>query len=293
MKCTNIHRTLTLLAPLLLLSLVLVLPVSADMGPKPQITITVVNPPEGEYYLDLLEWQNPGDQVYSNLTDDELAALPEPVRTVLDGYNDGGWRPALTVGTRIPLFGSLTGERQDDGTVVHRFSYHGTPSEYRIIVVTADGAVTTTDTLEREAFRQTITYDFAAGEATNESSIPLAYATQFAMTCTCTLLLEGVLLWAFGFFHRENLLPFFVINLVTQIGLTAVTGTTLIYSGSFGAYMVFILCEIVIFIAEAVACALWLKGHGRVRRVVYSLTANLASAAMGWLLIDVLFGMIF
>lgn len=286
-------RTLTLLTSLLLLSLVLILPLSADMGPKAAITITVVNPPEGEYYLDLLEQHDPGDTLHSNLTEEEMTALPEIVRTTLQGYHDGGWQAALTVGTRIPLFGSLTGERQTDGTVIHHFSYHGTPNKYRIIVVMPDGSVNTTETLEREAFRQTVTYDFAVGEATNETSIPLAYATQFAMTCTCTLLLEGVLLWAFGFMRRKNLLPFFVINLVTQIGLTAVTGTTLIYSGSFGAYMVFILCEIVIAIAEAVACAFWLKGHGRVRRVVYSITANLASATMGWLLIDVLFGMIF
>lgn len=292
MKRTN-RRISAFLTSLLILSLVLILPVSADMGPKPQITITVVNPPAGAYYLDLLEQHDPGDTVYSNLSDEELAALPEAVRTTLQGYRDGGWQPALTVGTRIPLFGGLTGKAQDDGTVVHTFSYYGTPSEYRIIVVTADGSVTVTEPLAREAFRQTVTYDFAAGKATNETSVPLAYATQFAMTCTGTLLLEGVLLWAFGFFRRENLLPFFGINLVTQIGLTAVTGTTLIYSGSFSAYIVFILCEIVIFCAEAIACAFLLKGHGKGRRIAYSLTANLASAVMGWMLIDVLFGMIF
>lgn len=293
MKGTNIRRTLTVLTSLLLLTLVLVLPVSADMGPKPQITITVINPPEVEYYLDLLEQHDPGDTLHSNLTDEELAALPEIVRTTLQGYHDRGWQPALTAGTQIPLFGKLTGDRQADGTAVHRFSYHGTPTEYRIIVVTADGSVTVTQPLERQAFRQTVTYDYAAGTAVNRTSVIGAYATQFAMTCFCTLLLEGVLLWAFGFFRRENLLPFFGINLVTQIALTAFTGTTLIYSGSFSAYIVFVLCEIVIFLAEAVACAFLLSGYGKLRRVVYSLSANLASATMGWLLIDVLFGMIF
>ncbi len=293
MKHTNLRRLFAALTSLLLLTFVLILPVSADMGPKPQITITVINPPEGEYYLDLLEQHDPGDKLYSNLTDEELAALPESVRATLQGYHDEGWQPALTVGTRIPLFGGLTGTRQDDGTVTHTFSYHGTPNEYRIMVVMPDGSYTVSDTLVREAFRQTVTYDFAAGEALNETSIPMAYLTQFAMTCSCTLLLEGILLWAFGFFRRANLLPFFGINLVTQIALTAFTGTTLIYAGSFSAYIVFVLCEIVIAIAEAVACAFLLQGHGRVRRVLYSLTANLTSATMGWLLIDVLFGMIF
>lgn len=203
--------------------------------------------------------QNPGDTVYSNLTDDELTALPEAVRTALQHTAPAGWRPALTIGTQIPLFGSLTGERQEDGTVVHQFSYYGTPSEYRILIVMPDGSTTVSDILKREAFRQTVTYDFATGEAMNKTSIAGAYLTQFAITCAGTLVLEGILLWAFGFFRRENLLPFFVINLVTQIGMTAVTGTALIYSGSFGAYTAFVLCEVVIIIAEAVACAFWLR----------------------------------
>ncbi|MBR7184327.1 MAG: hypothetical protein IKD37_01830 [Clostridia bacterium] len=293
MKHTTVRRISAALTSLLLLTFVLVLPVSADMGPKPQITITVINPPEGEYYLDLLEQHDPGDTLYSNLNDEELTALPEAVRTTLHGYHDSGWQAALTVGTRIPLFGNLTGKPQADGTVLHTFSYHGTPNEYRIIIVMPDGSYTVSDTLVRKAFRQTVTYDFAAGTAVNETSVPLAYLTHFAVTCSSTLLLEGVLLWAFGFFSRRNLLPFFGINLVTQIALTAITGTTLIFSGSFGAYIMFILCEIGIFLAEAIACAFLLDGHGRGRRVLYSLTANLVSATMGWMLIGALFGIIF
>lgn len=293
MKRTNIRRFSVVLTSLLLLSLVLTLPVSADMGLKPQISITVVNPPEGEYYLDLLEQHDPGDGLHCNLSDEELAALPEAVRAVLEGYHEGGWQAALTVGTGIPLFGTLTGKPQADGSVLHTFSYHGTPTEYRIMLVLPDGSYTVSDTLVRQAFRQTVTLDAATGQAVNHTSVPRAYLTQFAVTCGCTLLLEGVLLWAFGFFCRRNLLPFLGINLVTQIALTAITGTTLIYSGSFGAYIVFIFCEIGIFAAEAVACAFLLAGHGRGRRVLYSLSANALSAGMGWLLIDVLFGMIY
>ena len=293
MKQTIHRHVLVTLSSLLLLSLALILPISADMGPKPSITITVVNPPAEDYYLDLLVQHDPGDFFKSNLSEQELAELPEIVRTTLQAYQDGGFQPALTTGTAVPLFGNLIGERQADGTVLHHFSYHGTPSTYRIMVVTADGDVAVTDTLVRKAFRQTVTYDFATGEATNETSIPLAYATQFAMTCVCTLLLEGVLLWAFGFFCRENLLPFFVVNLLTQIGLTVVTGTTLIFSGSFDAYIVFFLCEAVIFLVEAIAFAFWLKGHTKLRRVIYAITANLLSAFIGALLIDALFAIIY
>ena len=41
--------------PVLLLCLLyLIPPARADMGPKPEVTITVVNAPAGELYLDLL-----------------------------------------------------------------------------------------------------------------------------------------------------------------------------------------------------------------------------------------------
>ena len=54
-----------------LLALVLVLlavPVMADMGPKDQLTITVVNPPDELYYLDLL---TPECSSYDNLYQEE------------------------------------------------------------------------------------------------------------------------------------------------------------------------------------------------------------------------------
>jgi hypothetical protein len=38
----------------------------ADVGPKPELTIVVRNPPEGEYYLDLLIQ---GDASYDNIRD--------------------------------------------------------------------------------------------------------------------------------------------------------------------------------------------------------------------------------
>ena len=97
MKHTTVRRISAALTSLLLLTFVLVLPVSADMGPKPQITITVINPPEGEYYLDLLEQHDPGDTLYSNLNDEELTALPEQMPGGTLGKPDGLEKPRSRV----------------------------------------------------------------------------------------------------------------------------------------------------------------------------------------------------
>lgn len=48
-------------------TLVFCFPVMADMGPKPEINISVVNFPEEEYYLDLLIEGDASDYLYNNL----------------------------------------------------------------------------------------------------------------------------------------------------------------------------------------------------------------------------------
>lgn len=62
--CMRRHL-LALLVCVLLCLMVLPGTASADSGPKPAVTITVVNAPAGEYYLDLLV-TDPGD--HANLS---------------------------------------------------------------------------------------------------------------------------------------------------------------------------------------------------------------------------------
>ena len=50
-KSTSLARTF----PVLLLCLLCLIPTAyADIGPKPELTVTVINAPEGTLYLDLL-----------------------------------------------------------------------------------------------------------------------------------------------------------------------------------------------------------------------------------------------
>ncbi|MBQ2766852.1 MAG: hypothetical protein IJF49_02110 [Clostridia bacterium] len=285
----RINRMMLLLTMLILLTAVLVLPIAADFGPKPSLSVTVINPPDETYYMDLLIPTDPTQEYFSNLSEEELAACPPEVLACLRDYNDENWRTALTYGTRIPLFGDLVGRTLTNGNVVHHFSYYATPTEYRLIFVTAEGDTYVSPTIERHSFRQTLTYDFSAQEIVSQTSIPRAYLIQFTMTCLCTLVLEGILLWVFGFLRKEhrgyNLGVFALLNLLTQIVLTAVSGSALIFEGAYAAYFALVLSEIGIFAFEAVALARLLRGYTRGRRVGYALTANLVSAVVSWLLI--------
>ena len=110
------------------------LKVKADMGPKPKITIIVTNPPEEEYYLDILV--NYDLPLYDNLKG-KRDLFDQTKLSLLENYSENGWYPALAHGTRRKLWGNLKGHRKDQ-TMVHTFGYFGVPDRYKIIVVTPD-----------------------------------------------------------------------------------------------------------------------------------------------------------
>ena len=273
---------------LLLMAVLFTTAVSADFGPKDRLTIYLTNPPAETYYLDLL-YDAGGADVYENLTEEEIAGLDADMLQALR-ENGTGWTAALAEGTRVPLFGRLTGTAEGD-TVRHTFSYYGLPETYRIIIVTDSGQTHISEPFTRRAMQSSITYDCAAG--TGEIP-PLShqYLSQFACTCLATLLIEGLLLLLFRFSLRKNFLPFLLVNVGTQIVLTAVVGTALIFHGTITAYLYYAGAEIAILLAETAAFAFFLKGKSRARRIGYAITANAVSCALGFFGMEYLYEMI-
>lgn len=272
-------RAVSLLCMLFLCLTVLPLWAGADMGPKPQLTIRVENPPEGLYYLDLLIPEDVRGS-YGNL--DEDADYDAALLAGLHSWEDEGWYPAFAGGTKAPLFGKLTAG--EDGA--HRFTYYGLPQTFRIALSSADGAKATEASFTRSAFYTTLVYDWQSSTITHATPAWLAALVQFLATFLPTLLIEGVLLLLFRFPLRENLVAILVVNLVTQVGLHLVMGSGFVtLSSSFPFYLLLMLpAEAVIFAVEAVAYIFLLKGDGsRGRRILYALTANLASCCAGFI----------
>ena len=85
----------------LLLSILLIpLSASADFGPKPRLTVIVTNPPEEEYYLDLLiDYDAP---LYDNI-EDTRDLLDAEKLSLLENHGISGWYAALTHGTTASL----------------------------------------------------------------------------------------------------------------------------------------------------------------------------------------------
>lgn len=72
-----------------------------------------------------------------------------------------------------------------------------------------------------------------------------------------------------------------MINLVTQIMLTLTIGVLFQKEGLLTASIVFFPVELIIIIIESILFALFLKEHSRGRRVLYAMSANILSAAIG------------
>ena len=247
---------------------------SADTGPKPAVTITVVNAPAGEYYLDLLITDPEPD--HDNI---EVADYDPELIAGLKSWEGEGWYPALVTGTRAPLFGELTAEA--DG--IHRFSYHGLPDTFRIAVSGPDGAQATAEPFTRTVFYTHLTYDWETNTITSATSPAGFYGVQFLSTLVPTLIIEGVLLWLFGFRAKRDWLVFLIVNLVTQAGLHLWIEADLVSIGDSALqYLVLLVAEVPILVVELAAYVFLLKEHSKLRRAAYAACANVASYALGY-----------
>lgn len=257
---------------------------NADIGPKPSIKLIVLNPPKDEYYLDLLinyDSKHP----YINIDEDD--ELDENMINILQKYNVDGWRPALVTGTKVPLFGKLTGVKEGD-TIVHEFHYLGTPDRFKVIIVEKSGNVIVSENIiKRKAFDSTVYYDYNSNRMWESSTI-LAYIKQFVITFSATLIIEGAILILFRFSLKVNLKPFVLVNLLTQILLTMIVFSAMYFAGSMAAFLIYIPFEIVVLIIESKLYKKYLVNHSIRRRVVYAIVANVISFAVGiWAIMQI------
>lgn len=255
---------------------VLLLPTStalADMGPKPEILVKVINPPEDEYYLDLLTRDA---NAYMRL---ELDGYDPEKLKLLDSYEVDGWKPGLVKGTPMPMWGDLTGVKAEEG-MEHRFGYMGVPDDFKLIIVTPDNHLIVSEEIHRTTLKTVLTYDYNLNTVVVEHPV-LAYIKQFFGTFTATLFIEGILLLVFGFSLNKNWAAFLFINLFTQLALTLTIGVLFQKEGILTASIVFFPVELIIIFIESILYALALKEHGRGRRVSYAIISNVLSAAIG------------
>ena len=275
---------------LLLAMMLLTVSALADSGPKAQLTVKVVNAPSELYYLDLLaegEYEHEGDSDFSSLSDEERAALDADMLAALRAAVPDGWHACLAQGVNgPPIWGDLVGEDAGNGTQLHTFGYVGVPDTYRILIVTKSGESWVSDTLHRATLQSSVTVDWAAKTA-DAPSAAMAYALQFLCTLLPTLLIEGLLLFAFGYRSKRSWRVFLLVNLVTQGAFAVYLAVIVLNHGVSGWSLLFYIpIEIIITAVELLAYRWLLTEKSRGRAMGYAVVANVCSAVVGLWLID-------
>lgn len=158
------------------------------------------------------------------------------------------------------------------------------PGPFRVAVLHEDNTLLVTDEAERIVKMQTFTVNAETG-AISTLGLWFGLFKQFMCTFVFTLLIELVVLLLFRFKLGDNIGAFLLVNLATQALMTLTYGRILLVDGWGQAFFWAFAIEAVIFVAESLAYARFLRGHSRVRRVAYAITANLVSFVIGALLI--------
>lgn len=264
--------------PALLLCLLCLIPTArADIGPKPEVTITVVNAPEGVLYLDLLAEGTATDSPYPCSIDGCDPAILDNLHS-LEG---DGWVLAYSTGisNRPPVFGDV--RPQEDGT--WRYSYLGLPDTFRVAVATADETRAAETPYTREYFSN-IVYDWETNTMREATPAPLRFAVRLLTTLVPTLIIEGILLWCFGFREKRSWTVFLTVNAATQLALHLFLSTPIVLAAQNPLYysVLFVPAELVICLTESAAYALLLKECDHYQRIGYAVLANVISAVLGY-----------
>lgn len=260
----------------------------ADMGPKEQLVVKVIHPPQEPYVLDLLAEGEPVDR--STMSEEEFRAelkslglTDASLYYALISKVPSGWRACLAQPYGPPIWGNLVG-RSDGDTMLHTFGYVGVPATYRILIVTESGESWMSDTLTREVLQSSVTVDWSAKTA-ETPPVWTGYLLQFLATFLPTILIEGFVLFLFRYRQKRSWVVFGGVNLITQGALAAALSINAMQHGvGWGFFSLFLLAELVVVIVESVAYMVLSKERSKKRAVVYGITANVASAAIGWLI---------
>lgn len=278
---------------MLLAMMLLTVSALADSGPKPQLTVRVKSAPDEPYYLDLLAegaFEHEDDVDYSGVDwsyhGEKRALLDDGLLEAMRAAVPEGWHACTAQGTNgAPMWGDLIGS-DAGGVRLHSFRYHGVPDTYRIILVTKSGESWVSGVLHRATLQSSATVDWAARTA-NAPSPAMAYALQFLCTLLPTLLIEGLLLFVFGYRSKRSWLVFLLVNLVTQGGFAVYLAVTVLNHGVSGWSLIFYIpIEVIITLVELLLYRRLLTEKNKARAAVYAIAANLCSAVFGLWLID-------
>lgn len=158
--------------------------------------------------------------------------------------------------------------------------------EYKFKISTGGENFAYTLDMPLQRYNNVYTLDLAEQELT-PGTYPFRTALLVSIRLLLTLLLEGMVFWAFGFRQKRSWLVFLSINLITQgaLNISLSSGGPLM-----PGYLILSLLfgEILVFLAEMITFPLFLREHKTFRIVACIFFANVISLIAGGYIITVL-----
>lgn len=266
---------------------------SADTGPKPSITVKVINPPIENYYIDLLEQkEEPGisdiDLKKKLQGEEKLLSKKETwIREVLNDYQVDAWCARLD--------GGIIDDVYHPSKKSHEYTFdYAVPSEFKVILVTEKETIYVSNMIVKKSYNAQVTYDVSTGILEEQIGKSVIKSIVTSLICyICCILLEGVILMVFGLFYKDNVKKFFFVNTITQTMLNIVIQYVLFVSGGgLGFLLLYLLWEVIICMMEITIYVPLLKLKDgtvyRLRNVCYALVANAVSFFGGMLLLELI-----
>lgn len=255
--------------------------VNADMGAKPSITINLENIDTKNYLIDLLVYDESGEN-YSSPLDyngkkgeqysttsgyDNLKTITVEQLETLHKINYDGW---ISEGTRWDaylLFADCSGNNKHE----HYFSYFGTPETYKAVIVFNDGETRVTDVIHRTDFQSEIIIDVNTMEVVSKGSVPSALKS-ILIPLLVTIIVEIIIALVM---KLKNIKVILLTNVITNILLQLL----LIYT-PLSYILTFLILETLIFITEYLIYKKYFKDISKQKIISYTLLANLATVIL-------------
>lgn len=242
--------------------------VNADMGPKPSITINLENMNTKNYLIDLLVYDESGENYSSPLDyNGNKQTITVEQQETLHKINYDGW---ISEGTRwgaYLLFADCSGNNKHE----HYFSYFGTPETYKVVIVFNNGETRVTDVIHRTDFQSEITVDVNTMEVVSKGNVSSTLKS-ILIPLLVTIIVEIIIALVMKF---KNIKVILLTNAITNILLQLL----LIYT-PLSYILTFVILEILIFIAEYLTYKKYLNNISKQKIISYTLLANLATVIL-------------
>ncbi len=265
-----------------------VIPVKADMGPKPSVHIEFEGIEDRLYYVTLLsKEQSTGPYSYSTepidnesfLISEEYASDDLKAWNAFREYEDDD-------GYYFINYFARCNEDQD-----FTWGYYP-PSTFKILVYFLDDqSFVISDTMEKYAFNSYYTVDFDNEPLAIENSYNYTKEmTSFSIRVILTLLIEIFIAILFNLKKKHILTCIVIVNVLTQILLNVILNVThYYYGGGLSILALYLLLEIGIIIIEAIIYKHYFNKEGISGWVAptYSVVANVASFLIGVVILNI------